>query len=246
MNMLSDTAPALGADTLHHPGLRDMRLDLLVDGHMVPPLWHLHIMWDIDDVVMPWARPVHDAAAALGFHDGTRDWSGWSMWESLGYTKTEWLEAVSHATANGLYETPPYDDALFGARRLANAGARNHVVTARGFMANAENIRRWTDQYLEVHGFPWHSRTFARNKADAMKVVLRHDQLRRLGYPSDNLPRFDYAIDDSMKNYEVLDAAGVRVYLRSQPHNLHEDVPDDRRVESVTEFVDTIFTRETR
>jgi hypothetical protein len=181
-------------------------------------------MVDIDDVLMPWADAVHEACRDAGLHD-LETYSSWSQWEDYGCTKDEWLYVVSTLTkAGGLYHTPPIPGAVEAIRRLYWAGHQIHIVTARGFMAHSEQIRAWTDEWLEEWAVPHHTRTFAQSKVTPMRILPCGSTT-----PSTT----------GSTTTQDLDAAGVRVYLLSRPHNL--SFPADRRVETVDQFVDIIL-----
>lgn len=182
------------------------------------------IMVDVDDVLMPWADEIHRRCHLAGLHDGTKPWKTWHMWEDYGCSKEAWLDVVDAATIDGLYHTPPVPGSVEGIRRLYWEGHGIRVVTARGFMAHAEEIRRWTEEYLEEWAIPHHSLTFAHDKVDAQVELGVH---------------FDFAIDDGVHNYEALDSAGVAVYLQDRPHNQTFDA--ERRVQSVGDFVDIVL-----
>lgn len=182
------------------------------------------IMVDIDEPLFPWARTIHEACRAAGLHD-VPEWKTWHMWEDYGCEKEAWLDVVAGLTLDGMYlNTPPVEGAAAALRRIAWEGHRIHLVTARGFMENAEQIRTWTPEWLFEFGVPYNTLTFAQDKAQAM---------------IDLDVRFDFAIDDGVHNYEKLDAAGVPVYLLDQPHN--RDFPAARRVQSMNEFADIVI-----
>lgn len=178
------------------------------------------IMVDIDDVIFPWAATVHDTAQGLGLHDGSKPWSSWHMWDDYGCTKDQWLDAVITATQNGLYvSTDPIPGAVEAINLLRWEGHRVHLVTARGFMARGEEIRDWTSAWLQNFGVGHDSLTFAQDKAGAMATLNTW---------------FDFAIDDSVKNWELLTEAGVNAWLHTAPHNVM--IETDHRVDSLWEF----------
>lgn len=186
------------------------------------------IMWDYDDVIMPWAAPVHEACRAKGLHD-IETYTNWSMWEDYGCSQEQWLEVVDELVVEGgLYHTPPTEGVPELMRQLAWAGHRNHIVTARGFMAHADQIRQWTLDHVEEWAIPHTSLTFSKDKAQAMRGLGVH---------------FDFAIDDGVHNFQALQEAGVRIYLLDQPHNQNVDepfAPAGQRLHSVQQFVDII------
>lgn len=179
------------------------------------------VMIDVDDVLMPWFETVDQHCISTWGYDGSRGpCNTWSMHEFYGRTREEWEDLVIAATSEGLYtHTDPFPGAVEAVNRLLWWGHRVHIVTARGFMANGENIRRWTGEWLERYGIGHTSLTFAKNKPRAMD---------ELGV------RFDYAIDDGVHNYEALLSRGVPAHLMTAPHNM--DRYSERRVGSVWEF----------
>lgn len=185
-----------------------------------------HVMIDIDEPLFPWAHTIHEACREAGLHD-LPTWKTWHMWEDYGCEKDAWLEVVARLTADGMYLTAP---AVVGAaeavRRLYWEGHHIHLVTARGFMEHADDIRRWTPEWLAASGVPYETLTFSQNKPAVQE---------ELGV------RFDFAIDDGIHNYQALDNAGVQVYLLDQPHNA--EFPAERRVFTMSEFAD-IVTKE--
>jgi hypothetical protein len=122
-------------------------------------------------------------------------------------------------------------------RRLKDAGHRNHILTARGFMAHGDYIRSATYTQIQNNDVPVDTVTFDMDKVNGMITALG-------GWTSpDARPSFDYAIDDGPHNYEALDRAGVNVILLEVPHNKQWrlDNPDARTVPSVDAFVDLIL-----
>jgi hypothetical protein len=145
-----------------------------------------------------------------------------------GRTLEDWHDVVIAAVATGLYTSvDPIPGSVEGGNRLMWFGHRLHFVTARGFMANGGNIRRWTPEWLDFIGAGRTSLTFAKDKVAAQEA---------LGVT------FDYAIDDGGHNYDALDAAGVNVWLCEAPHN--KTHPAERRTGSMWDF-STMVVEET-
>lgn len=164
----------------------------------------LDLMIDIDEPLFPWASSVHEACREAGLHD-LPEWATWHMWEDYGCEKDLWLEVVARLTADGMYlNTPPIPGAAEALRLLKWEGHRIHLVTARGHAAFADEIRDWTQQWVDEFAVPHDTLTFADDKVKAM---------------ADLGVVFDSAIDDGAHNYEALAAAGVEVQLLDQPHN---------------------------
>lgn len=184
--------------------------------------WPLNLMVDIDDVVFPLASKLHSVAQTLGLHDGTepalRVWHGH---EQYGCTKERWHDVFEALHEEDWYlQAQPIPGAAETLRKLYYEGHRINLVTARGFMGRADDIRRWTAEWVEEFAIPHHTLTFARNKVRAQA----------------KLGKFDAAIDDGTHNYRDLRAAGVNASLLTLPHNADDDVPVDDRVDSVAEW----------
>ena len=178
---------------------------------------------DIDDTLMPWYNPVDEACrAALGV---TTPAKSWRMWEDYGCTQKQWGEIVgSLCVPGGLYHTPPYEGAIEALRLLAWEGHEIHIVTARGFMARAEEIRAWTQEWVEEWAVPHKSLIFSKDKG---AVALE------LGAT--------FAVDDGFHNYEALTFVGVDTYLLNQPHNSTAyDVDPAKRVNSVADWAEIV------
>lgn len=186
----------------------------------------LDVMIDIDDVIVPWFETV-DRRCRDAWGDHHPPCRVWDMAGHYGVPREEWENVVISATADGLYTTTePLPGSVEALRSLMWAGHRLHIVTARGFFANGDNIREWTRQYLDTFAIPHETLTFAKDK------VAAQDELG---------VRFDYAIDDGVHNFEALYAAGVPVYLQTAPHNVDFVAPEGRRVPSLWHFAQTIL-----
>lgn len=184
------------------------------------------IMIDVDDVIVPWFETVNQRCIERFGYDGSRGVCNvWAMHEFYGVPREEWEAIVISATQDGLYtSTEPLPYSVEAMNRMKFQGHRLHVVTARGFMANGDNIRRWTKEYLENFGIAHDTLTFAKDKAAAMDW---------LGVT------FDYAIDDGVHNFVRLQEVGVNVWLQDAPHNREFDA-GYRRVASLWEFANIV------
>lgn len=198
------------------------------------------VMFDYDDVIFRTMLSIHDLACAAGLNPKGNDpaWSGWESYEMPDGTpcppEVYWDLWSDFALSGGYVNTPPIAEAAEAMRRLHFAGHRIHIVTARGFMAHADDIRRWTVEHTEEFAIPWRTLTFAQDKVAAQVDIFRmiHEE------PAEGL-RFDYAIDDSPKHVNALRDAGVQAYLLNHVHNKLD--PSPWRTESVGAFVDMIL-----
>lgn len=184
------------------------------------------LMVDIDDVIVPWFETVN-AGCIEAWGEPPTPCTNWHMWEHWGRTREEWGDVVVRAVQTGLYHSvDPLPGSVEAVNRLRWAGHRVHIVTARGFMTNGDNIREWTPAYLETFGVGHDSLTFAKDKVAAQG---------ELGVT------FDFAIDDGGHNYDALDEAGIEVWLHEAPHNGSH--PAERRVRSLWDWAAIIEQR---
>jgi hypothetical protein len=187
----------------------------------------LDLMVDIDEVIFPMMASVHKRAQDKGYHDGTADmvWAGWVHYRlPSGEPLPEdiyWDLWSEFALEGGYIHTPPIEGAVEALRWLSWEGHNIHLVTARGFMANAENIRAWTPQWVEEFAVPHKTLTFAQDK-----VAVQEE----LGV------EFDAAIDDSPKNFQALREAGIHAFLQDHEHNRDLEVEPRLRVETLWQW----------
>ena len=187
----------------------------------------LDLMVDIDEVIFPMMSTIHRKAEGKGLHDGTAKmaWAGWVHYRlPTGEPCPEdiYWDLWSEFSAEGGYlTTKPIEGSVEALRWLAWEGHNIHLVTARGFMAHAEDIRAWTPQWIEEFAVPHKTLTFARDKVAAQET---------LGV------EFDSGIDDSPKNWGNLVKAGVPCFLMNHEHNEDADVPARARVDTLWEW----------
>lgn len=187
----------------------------------------LDLMVDIDEVIFPMMETIHLRAQGKGLHDGTAKmaWAGWVNYRLPdGQPCPEdvyWDLWAEFALEGGYLHTEPIPGAVEALRWLSWEGHNIHLVTARGFMANAENIRNWTPRWIAEFAVPHKTLTFARDKVAAQET---------LGV------QFDSAIDDGPKNWTALTDAGIPAFLQHHEHNADFTVPRDRRVDTLWEW----------
>lgn len=179
---------------------------------------------DIDDVLMPWAETAVGLTQHLsGGQPAAEHWHYWREWPC---TDRQVWDVLDEATVSGgLYDLPPYDGVLDELTRLSEGGCSIHLITARGFVGQyAGLIRRLTTEWVETWGVPHDTLTFAKDKA-------------AIAYGSGW-----WFVDDSVRNYDALAAAGVNARLLNRPHNRPEGGVDLRaRVSTVSEFADEVL-----
>lgn len=179
----------------------------------------LNLMVDIDEVIFPLGDSIHEIGHEMGLHDNSMPWSMWEAWHQYGCdAEAYWALWDVFVERDGYRQTPPIQHQVEALRHLYFEGHTINLVTARGFMAHADNIRLWTPEWLEEYAVPHHTLTFSKDKAAEQAT----------------LGAYDLAIDDSPKNYGTLLDAGVNVWLQDHPHN--HDFDAECRVKDLWEW----------
>lgn len=201
------------------------------------------IMYDYDDIVVAMVPALHRKAHEMGLHDNTQEaLATWHGHEQYNCAEEDWWAVFDELMAEGwYYNTPAISGVVEGMHRLKTAGHRIHILTARGFMKHADEIRKATYKNIEQLELPVDSITFDKNKVRGMARVLEGSWRREGSVISGR--KFDFAIDDGPHNYEHLDSAGVNVYLQELPHNeeWRRQNPGARTVPNADTFVDIIL-----
>lgn len=178
------------------------------------------VIVDVDDVIHPWSKTAYRICERAGLTNG-QPITQWYFYLDFGCTEEElWAVLSTREALDELYTAPPIPNALTGLRRLRNMGHRVHIVTARGFGPNGDEIQAMTRDWMSEWNVPLDSLTFAKDKT---------------------IVPADFALDDGIHNYEALNAAGVHCSLMDAIHNQEYDVPPGRRSYSVVQFADQVL-----
>lgn len=147
----------------------------------------------------------------------------WNFYEDWGFTLEEFIKHCNDgADAGFIFVGDTRIGAVEAMNTLHDAGYTIRIITDRSFGSRPEVSQINTFNWLDEHGFKYHSVTFS-----ADKTVVHAD----------------YFIEDKLENYDALDAIGVKVYLINRPWNSH--VKDNRRrVETLEEFVSIVMSEE--
>jgi hypothetical protein len=174
-------------------------------GAKIRDLSVLDLMVDIDEVICPTIDTIHALAHEAGLHDNSRPMQTWAGYEQYQCPPEVYWDLWSNfALSGGYVNTEPIPGAVEALREAYFEGHRIHLVTARGFMNHASDIRKWTPEWVADFAIPWHTLVYTRDKVGAQ---------RDLGI------RFDYSFDDSPKNTTKLREDRVMAYLVDHPHN---------------------------
>jgi uncharacterized HAD superfamily protein len=144
----------------------------------------------------------------------TWDWFlEWETSEQFGKNLNDSVDAGFMYWVGDLYETTMPQNL----RDLRAAGHSIHFVTARTFGV-LKCPKQATEHWLAENDLIYDSLTISKDKT-AVKT--------------------DVFLEDNLKNYDILEAAGVKSYLVNRPYNLENDTR--RRVNSVNEFTKLIL-----
>lgn len=181
----------------------------------------MRIGLDIDGVFYNFTKAYHlwlnqTKGMSLSLDDEAQTWDWFLDWE----TSEEFVQNLHDSVDSGhmywvgeLYESTMSQNL----KDLRSAGHTIHFVTARTFGKTAcpeAATRHW----LNSSDLVYDTLTISKDKT----IVAT-----------------DVFLEDNLKNYDLLDAAGVRSYLINRPYNLQKD--DRRRVSSVDEFTKLIL-----
>lgn len=188
--------------------------------------------FDIDDILLHTYPALHEVALKEGLTNGVEPTS-WYPYEEYGCSREAWTDALNKAAREGyLYrDIPPDECALRAIRELYFDGHEIHLITARGFLGEADIIAEHTEGWLLEYGVPHKSLSYSQTKGlDAVRLGL------------------DFFIDDNERNWrDVSKALGwfsvnevPRSFLLDRSWNREVVTFPRERVQSVREFVDII------
>jgi uncharacterized HAD superfamily protein len=176
----------------------------------------VRIGFDVDGVLYRFTKAYHlwlnqNRGMSLSLDDEAQTWDWFLDWE----TSAEFAENLHESVDAGqmywigdLYESTIKQNLL----DLRAAGHTIHIVTARTFGRKA-CPQEATSNWFSYNELVFDTITISKDKT-AVKT--------------------DLFIEDNLKNYDLLEAAGVTSYLVNRPYNLQNDTR--RRVNSVDEF----------
>lgn len=173
---------------------------------------------DVDDVLFAFCDKAHEICERAGIANGGTI-TQWQFHLDYGISSEDlWATLDPFIVSGELYEGWPIYGTTGQLRRLRGFGHRIHLVTARGFGPNGSLVEAHTRAWVRNWNVPFDTLTFSQDK------TIVHS---------------DFALDDNVKNYAELEAAGSMAYLMDACHNQDFDTP--RRVRSVEEFADIVL-----
>ena len=181
----------------------------------------MKIGFDVDGVLYRFTKAYHlwlnqSRGMSLDPEVEAQTWDWFLEWETV----EEFLACLDEATDAGfLYWTGEICEPTIAQnlRDLKAAGHTIHVVTHR-FSGKTSCVQEATRQWFSNQDLIYDTLEFSGDKTIA---------------------KTDVFLEDNLKNYDALDAAGIKSYLVNRPYNLEND--SRRRVNSVNEFTNLIL-----
>ena len=182
----------------------------------------LRVGWDFDGVAIIFDESFHKVMRALN-HPATKHPEFgkpaqiWDFFNTYGVDGKEFVSICHKGADMGiLFNEPALPGVRYAMETVKRHGHLNIGVTDRPFgKDNGAASKRITREWAAHEGLPLDEIHFTAQK--------------------DTIP-LDLMIDDKLENYDMLDAAGVEVYLLNRPWNKVEG-DSRRRVDSVQQYV---------
>lgn len=188
----------------------------------MPALWGCdmsRVGVDLDGVCYNFSASVREYLALTGWPHACPEPTRWEFYEDWGLGLGAFLDACNEGVDAGVIFSfgDPYPNVREALEIIKAKGHTIHIVTDRSFGTNGASEAA-TRSWLDRHGLPFDSLTFA-----ADKTVVHLDMM----------------IDDKLANYDALEAAGVDVRLLTRAWNQVEDRPR-RRVLDLLHFAELV------
>lgn len=181
----------------------------------------MRIGLDIDGVFYRFTRAYHlwlneSKGMSLSLDDEAQTWDWFLDWETVEQFQQNLHDSVDsgHMYWSGELYEPTMSQNLYDLRA---EGHTIHFVTARTF-GKTSCPEAATRHWLEENNLIYDTLTISKDKT-AVKT--------------------DVFLEDNLKNYDALEAVGVKSYLVNRPYNLQKDYR--RRVTTVDEFTKLIL-----
>jgi FMN phosphatase YigB (HAD superfamily) len=181
----------------------------------------MRIGFDADNVIYKFTKSYHlwmnySKGMSLDPEVEAQTWDWFEDWQTV----DEFLKCMDEAVdAKHLFWTGDiYEPGIAqNLHDLRAAGHTIHVVTHR-FSGKTACVQEATRHWFESKGLIYDTLDFSGDKTSV---------------------KTDVFIEDNLKNYDALDAVGVKSYLINRPYNLQNDYR--RRVNTVNEFTNMIL-----
>lgn len=192
----------------------------------------LHIGLDLDGPFYGFAEAFTDYLVNVRCFPAGRARLGklrWEFYKDLGLSDEDFFTLASGGVDDGwiFWQGTPHEGSVEGARRLADAGHRLHVITDRSAFGSPGRAEDATRTWLHQVDIPFDTLTMS-----ADKTIVRTDVM----------------VEDKPANYFALVQAGTDAYLVDKPWNAGTTAwrharATGRLVDGVAEFADLVLTR---
>jgi FMN phosphatase YigB (HAD superfamily) len=182
---------------------------------------------DLDGVCYDFAGSVwrylsdigHTSAEIASKNGNPSDPDIWDFYKKWGMDLDDFLKHVHEGVDKGhIFRGPCRLGVKESLNLLLKNGHTIVIVTDRSQGSTPESAKSATKHWLLEHELPYHELHFSVDKT---------------GFDT------EYFVEDRIKNYDALEAAGVKTYLVDRPWNQEKD--DRRRVDGIRHFVEKII-----
>lgn len=188
---------------------------------------HLRVGWDLDGVLFDFGKSVQDYTRSLGLKyewpDKAKENQTWDFYTQWGLSTEQFIELCNDGVDAGyIFRNNVHRGSHSALERVKLMGHDIIVITDRKFGHPKSNSQKATKEWWAWAGFP----EYTELHFSPDKTVVHTDTF----------------VEDKIKNYDALEAAGVDVYLVNRPWNYIEGCTR-KRINNVSEYADAIRDR---
>jgi 5'(3')-deoxyribonucleotidase len=184
----------------------------------------LRVGFDLDGVLFDFARSVQEYMRSLGLKcewkgedEGAQSWDFYKQWD---LSIDEFIEICDDGVDAGyIFRNNVHRGSHYALEMTKAMGHDIIIITDRNFGNPKTNSQKATVEWWEWAGFP--------------------DYTELHFSPDKTIVHTDTFVEDKLENYDVLEAAGVDVYLVNRPWNYIEGCTRNR-IDGVREYPNAI------
>lgn len=190
----------------------------------------MNAILDLDDVILDFHSAFMEyGRETLGITMDMRNHTKYSFYKDYGMTTDEFLSHVS--TDDFLSRCKPFSNAKTAVDRLREYGSKAFIVTARGYLPNAD---QYVEKFLNTSDI----------KVD--DIIVTNDGIGK-SYYYQKIGKIDLIIDDGFHNIEDASKSKIvdQLYLINKPWNSLNDASSVSaiRVDCIEQAVNTYINR---
>ena len=184
----------------------------------------LRVGFDLDGVLFDFAKSVQEYMRSLGlkceWNDEDEGAQSWDFYKSWGLSFGEFIELCDDGVDAGyIFRNNVHRGSHYALEMTKAMGHDIIIITDRNFGNPKTNSQKATVEWWEWAGFP--------------------DYTELHFSPDKTIVHTDTFVEDKLENYDVLEAAGVDVYLVNRPWNFIEGCTRNR-INCVGEYANAI------